>query len=261
MLAVRGGSGFGDALYVQGVARYLVENGHQVEACSDWPDVFSQIKNVKVSPFRRDRIDRLAHYSTRRRERGTTQWEDVCVNARIPQNTPLVLDWAVKTELADTVYEKACGKRIALVQLPRAPFGRIDGYGMSLLPDCRAIQHAIDALDGYYKVQVGKGRSLHAFDGIDLDLANATSVAELLDLAAKADLFVGYVSYFVPLAESFGKQALFVWSADGLKSPLELIANITPSKILHRKDLCRFVLDSATPGQIGEAIGQISRQN
>lgn len=260
MLAVRGGSGLGDAVYVQGVARYLVENNHQVEACSDWPDVFSQLKNVKVSPFRRDRIDRLAHYSTRRKERGTTQWEDVCINARIPRNTPLVLDRTVKTELADTVCEKARGKHLALIQLPRAPFGRVDGYGMSLLPDCRAIQYAIDALDGYYKVQVGKGRPLHAFDGIDLDLANATSVVELLDLAARAELFVGYVSYFVPLAESLDKRAIFVWSKAGLKSPLELIANITPSKILHRKDLCRFVLDNATPGQIGEVVGQTSRQ-
>jgi hypothetical protein len=67
-------------------------------------------------------------------------------------------------------------------------------------------------------------------------------VRDLLDVASVADGFLGYCSFMVPLAESFSKPALFVWSHRGLRAPQAYVRQITPQKILHR-DTSHFVMD------------------
>lgn len=233
MISIRSGMGLGDSLYLQSVARHLVMQGHLVEVCSKWPDVFLPLGDwVTVSPFRRDRIDRLAHYS-QRKDQKTDQFVDCCLQAGIKEPVDLRLDWTIRNRaLVDRV--KAHGKPIVLVQLPREPMDRKDGYGRDLLPDCRVIQRAIDALHGHALiVQVGSGAPLYRFERIDMDFAGMTSVSDLLDLAFACDAMLGYVSFFVPLAESFCKPALFVWSRRGLSSKTDYIRTITPAKILH----------------------------
>lgn len=246
MLSVRGGSGLGDALYIQAIARYLIERGETVEACSDWPDIFSTLgPKVKVAPFRRTSIDRLAHYSMRRTIKGTTQFEDCCIQAGVPRDIPLRLNWTVRnTALVDRL--KGEGGPIVLVQMPRAPFGRSDGFGLDLLPEWTRLQQAIDALGSdALKVMVGSGQAVHAFTGIDIDLTNKTSVSDLLDVASVADGFLGYCSFFVPLAECFDKPALLFWSSRGLRSREYVIRQMTPEKVIS-KPSCRFVIDDCS---------------
>ena len=98
--------------------------------------------------------------------------------------------------------------------------GLLSGAGGS--SESTAEGMAIDALKGMaFLIQIGSGEPLFRFTGIDLDLTDQTSVCDVLDLASVADALLGYCSFFVPLAESFRKPALLVWSRAGLKSPQE----------------------------------------
>ncbi len=259
VISIRSGMGLGDSLYLQSVARHLVRKGHRIEACSAWPDVFRPLGDrARVVPFRRDRIDRLAHYSLRKREK-TDQFQDCCLQAGIREPVELRLDWTVRNAaLAEQIL--SLRGPVILVQLPRSPMGRTDGYGAELLPDCRSIQVAIDTLKGFASfVQVGSGEPLFRFRGIDLDLVNKTTVCDLLDVAAVASGVLGYVSFAVPLSESLGKPALFVWSRKGLRSRTEYIRTITPHKIFHRES-SRFVMDDADRSNIEKAAHALFEQ-
>jgi hypothetical protein len=254
MRSIRGGMGLGDALYVQSVARYFVQRGEKLAVCTEWPDVFRPLGDmVKIKPFTRMGVQILAHYSLRKGIKDTDQFQDCCIQAKIKEPVELRLDWRViRPELIADL--RRHGKPIALVQLPRSPMGRKDGFGAELLPDCRAIQNCIDALRGRYTVvQVGSGKPLYEFTGIDVDLANKTTVCDLIDIASAADLFLGYVSFMVPLAESFDKPALFVWSRRGLSAPHPYIQRITPSKILHKRTSFYVMDDDPNPTAALEA--------
>lgn len=242
--SIRGGAGLGDALYVQSVARHLVETGYQVEVCTAWPDVLRPLwGRVSFSPFRRDRITRLAHYSMRRFTIGTTQFEDICLSAGVPKDIDLRLDW-VPANLDLIRSLQASGRPILVVQMPRAPFARSDGFGKEFLPDCRRIQHAIDMVgDRACKVLVGSGEATFCYSGIDIDLTNRTSVPDLIDVGYAADAFLGQCSFIVPLAEGFRKPALLVWSRAGLQSAQPVIRSMTPIKILHRPSSFAIVDD------------------
>lgn len=253
MKIIRGGMGLGDALYVQAVARHLVKAGHKLTVATAWPEVFSRI-DVATMPFTRSGVDILAHYSKRKHMR-TDQFTDCCLQAGLKETAELRIDWKADTDLTRRL--KAEGLPIVCVQLPRAPMGRTDGFGSELLPDCRVIQRLIDSLAGEALiVQVGSGKALFKFSGIDVDLSNETTVSELLDVASVADGFLGYVSFMVPLAESFDKPALMVWSKRGLKSHVGFIRQITPQKVFH-KPTSMHVLDDARPDDIEAAKGRL----
>lgn len=243
--SIRGGMGIGDALYLQAVVRHLVAQGQRLEVCTAWPDIFRpHAGRIEIAGFRRNPIDILAHYS-RRRHYPTTQFADVCLEAGLREPCELVLDWEITDQaFVDPLLER--GLPIVCVQLPRAPMNRTDGIGTELLPDCRVIQQQIDALRGrVLLVQIGAGRPLFEFKGIDVDLAGKTTVAQMLDVASLAAGFVGYVSFIVPLAESLKKPALLTWSRLGFKSPTAFVRQITPKKICER-DTSICVVDNAT---------------
>lgn len=258
MKSIRGGMGLGDALYVQSVARHLIEKGESLRIHSAWPEVFKQLgPRALVAPFSRN-VQILAHYAPRKGAQGTTQFQDVCLQAGIRSPIDLRLDWkAEDSGLLESL--KSRGRPILCVQLPRAPMGRKDGFGAELLPDCKVIQRLIDRLkEKALIVQVGSGLPLHRFDGIDVDLANRTTVSQLLDVASIAGGFLGYVSFLLPLAESFSRPALMVWSRNGLQSPALYIRQITPKKIIH-KPSTRYVVDDASPEEIDEAADAFMR--
>ena len=242
MKSIRCGRGFGDSLYLQAAVRHLLlTGGLRMRVASDWPDVWRPLGDrVEVIPFTR-RVDIVAHYVMGKKRLDTTQFEDVCQRAGA-EGADLRLDWAVPTpRLVDEV--ASGGRPVLIVQMPRTPMGRTDGFGKTLLPDCRAIQALIDRDGGASKVvQVGAGRPLFDLRGIDLDLANRTTVAETIDAVSVADRCLGYVSFLVPLAESLDKPATFVWSRRGLNDGQPFISSITPRKVLHKAS-SRAVID------------------
>lgn len=258
MKSIRGGAGLGDALYVQSVARHLVRRGEMLQVCTKWPDAFRPLGDaVATAPFRRNNIDYLAHYSLRKRFPDTKQFEDCCIQAGVHGPVELKLDWRETSAIGRQI--KDAGRPILCVQMPRAPMGRLDGFGKELLPDFCVIQRMIDAVkDRALILQIGSGAPLFKFSGIDVDLANKTTVCELLDVAAVADGFIGYCSFIVPLAESLDKPALLVWSDKGLKSGNPYVRQITPEKVLF-KPSSRHVVDMWPQAKIDEALHDLLR--
>lgn len=260
--SIRAGRGLGDSLYLQSVARSFVECGAPLKVLTDWPDVFGPLAGkIEVAPFSRPEADIVCHYTDGKKNPRTTQWQDCCRRAGIPIDTDLRLDWQpVNVGLINKV--RRVGRPLVLVLIPRAPMDRHDGFARELLPDCERLQQAIDALRarGARVVQVGSGDALRQFSGLDLDLKNSTSVTDLIDLAFAADALLGYVSFFVPLAESLRLPGLFVWSRQGLASDTEYIRTITPQKIIHRPDLLRAVIDDCPEQELDKAVDALLEQ-
>jgi hypothetical protein len=253
-VTMRGGSGLGDSLYLQSVARHFVSKGRDVEVHSNWPDVFRPLAGrVTVEPFSRVEVDRISHYTQGKNNRHTSQWQDCCHRAGIGLGTELRLDWTpVDSALVRKV--RKGGKPVIAVLIPREPMDRHDGFGRELLPDCGRIQQVIDRIGERVRfVQVGKGDALYQFGGIDLDLKNATTVSGMIDVIHGAAAVLGYVSFIVPLAESLGKPGLMVWSRRGLQSETDYVRTITPKKIIHRHDLLDAVIDDAPPHELQKA--------
>lgn len=255
MRAIRAGRGLGDALYMQSIVRDLIaDQSERIEVCTDWDDLFAGFGDmVRLAPFRRERVHLISHYTSRKKSRGTDQFQDCCLNCGIAASVDLRLEW---TPRSDPFWDAR--RPVVVVQMPRAPFARTDGFGRELLPQQFAVQRAINALQGRATVvQIGKGKPLYELEGIDIDLANRTTVAELLDVACAADAFLGYVSFMVPLAESLKRPALFIWSRRGRNSSHHYINTITPQKILHRPELSQVAWDDWGNSQIDEAVNAL----
>ena len=210
---------------------------------------------VQVIPFRRTGIDILAHYASRKRFPETTQFLDCCINARITEKVELRLDWPEPNSgIVQKLRHKAHGLPILLVGLPRSPMGRTDGFGAEILPDCRKIQQLIDLLNQkYYIVQIGAGVPTFEFQRIDCDLANKTTVSELLDVFSICDGVLGYCSFVLAAAESLNKKTLMVWSRAGLNSKDEYIRQITPQKIIEHPEMTQYIIDDCTEQELNNA--------
>lgn len=245
--SIRSGRGFGDSIYLQSVVRYLMaDSARTLRVASDYPDVFLPLidKRIHIVPFTRSGVELIAHYISRKAIAGTTQFQDCCLNVGIRSDVPLVLDWApTRPSLIDEI--RRSGRPVLVVQLPRTPMGRTDGFGASLLPDCRALQRIIDeAVDTHTVVQIGKGEPLFRFKRLHLDYANRLSVAESIDVVYGADSVLGYPSYMIPLAESLNKPGKYIWSYRSTRDPHVFIRRITPQKLLHKPTLSKWSFDT-----------------
>lgn len=252
ILKMRAGSGLGDSIYLQSIARYFVEQGHDVEVSTDYPDVFlplaphyRTIPMLKAQPF-----NVIAHYTQRRQNPAyrEDQFQSMCITAGIPADTELRMDWVVRNQaLVDDVTRRAAGRKIVLVTLPREPFGRVDGMGLSLFPDCRLIDAMVAHFgDRAFVVQVGalkaksdgreyKARPLFTYKRVDLDLTDKTSISDLLDLSLTADLNIGQCSWIIPMAESFNKPLIVLWGHGVRTDRNAFMQSVTPEKVLHGK--------------------------
>lgn len=245
--SIRGGSGLGDSIYLQAVCRYLLSKGHALKIHTNYPDVFRNLRGeYEIAGFSKININILAHYSMRRKIKGFSQFEDCCIEAGLKEPVELKLDWQATSNTIKKPY--------AVVGLPRSPMARTDGMGAELLPCMKAYQRIIDKLkaQGYLIVQVGAGEPLHKLQNIDVDLANQTSVSELIDVVSLSDFVICYPSFLVPLAESLDKRYVTLFSHRGLVSPKIFLRQITPDKVMHCKDLGRFVVDE---GDIDAVFG------
>ena len=236
---LRGGSGLGDAIYLRPIAEFLVRNGHKVTVCTNFPDVFTGA-SVTVEPFRRDRVTMVAHYVGGKNNPATTLWQDMCAHAGVI--APLSFTWAPRNgALLKRIRQDAAGRPVLLVHGGREPMGRLDKFGIELLPVEGAFNATIAALDDCFKVRIGRGDQLYPVT-CDLDLTNNTSVADVIDIAWASAGVVSMCGFPVPLAEALDKPALFIWSSRGLVSAQGFIKTVTPAKILS-KGSSRFVVD------------------
>ena len=245
MIRIRGGRGLGDSLYLRPIVDHLVCRGKRVVALSDYPDVFAD-SGAAVEPFSRTGVTVLAHYTAGKANPQTTQWQDILASARIDGALPLRFVRAVKnTALVADLKAQAGNRPIIVVHGGRVPMGRSDGFGMELLPRKETFDCVLAALSDCFLVRIGKAPLLYPLN-VDVDLNGSTSISDLLDIAVSADCFVAQCSFAAPLAEVFGKPLLAIWSASGLKSKTQFIAQITPRKILTNKTSSHVVDDWPT---------------
>jgi hypothetical protein len=247
--SIRSGRGLGDAIYLQSIVRYLVGCGERLEVVTDWPDLFRPFGDaIGISPFRRECVNAVAHYTGRKRIHGTDQFKDCCLSVGISDEIEFRLEWK------PSPVDLPKGRPVILLEVMREPFARRDGFGLDLLPSGARMQEAVDALRGRaFIVQVGKGKALHVLRGIGRDLVGRTTIPALLDLACAAGGFLAYCSFVAPLAEALNKPALFLWSRRGLNSANEYIRTIKPEKIL-RLPSSRWLVDDCASADIVEAV-------
>lgn len=230
MITVRCGSGFGDSLYLRPVAEHLARRG-AVTALTNYADVFLGAP-VLTEPFRRHKVDVVAHYVQRKAQPGTTQWEDVLLSAGITETVPLRFNWSPRNSaLVKKLRERAGDKPIVLVHGGRNPMDRKDSFGMELLPRAEAFNAVLHAMSHCFRVRVGRDPEIYPL-ACDLDLNRTTTVADVLDIASIADAVVAQCSFAVPLAEAFDKPLLAIWSATAASSREAFIRTATPEKIL-----------------------------
>lgn len=240
-LRIRGGNGLGDALYVQAIARHLVKQGVQLEVCTRYPEVFEHL-NVKTASFSRENIHFLAHYTSRKTQKGTNQWQDVCAAiGNRASGAELTIDWEVRNEPLVKIISSH--RPVMVVHGGRAPMQRKDGFGNELIPNKHVFASILNKLrERYFTVYIGRDQRLFNLD-VDLDMSNRTSITDVLDIASVADAFFGQCSFIIPLAESFDRRLLILWSSAGVRSTNTAINTITPDKVLS-KPTSHYVIDT-----------------
>lgn len=235
MVRIRAGSGLGDAIYLRCVAQALLATGRDLEVACAYHEVFHGLP-VRMDNFSRERIDIIAHYTSRKQAPGTSQFQDMCIAAGLPPTVPLAIAWSLlNEELVRMVLAAAEGRRVVLVHGGRTPMGRTDGFGAELLPTAEAMAMALGLLpSNMFLVQVGKGPQLYPLE-CHLDLRDKTSVKDLFDLMSISYGAVAQCSFIIPLAESLSKPLLVVWSTKGLAARDPFVSSVRPEKILHNK--------------------------
>lgn len=245
---IRAGAGLGDSIYLYSIVRHFQKLGHDLTVRSNHPAVFSQLR-VKVIPHdRRAPGAIVAHYVSRKHLKETDQWQDMVIAAGIKQRLEMKLDWQIQKP--DILYRAAIksGKTeglkrpIIALLLPRNPMDRTDGFGGDMLPNWKIIDDLVATAHATI-VQIGAGEAIFNYRKIDLDLANKTSISDLLDIASMVDGFIGLCSFMLPLAESLEKPFFSLWAARGMRSKTMFIRQLTPEKVIHRKDLSYSAID------------------
>lgn len=258
MKNIRCGSGLGDSIYLRPIAEYFVRNGSQVVALSDHPDVFIG-SGASVEPFRRDRVDVVAHYTMGKNVVGTSQFQDMCNAACIRETVPLQIDWTVRNSgLVADLQREANGRPIIVAHGGRTPMARTDGFGAELLPRQRAFDIAMAALRDCFVVGIGGSIGIRYPLAVECSLIGQTAVSDLLDIASICAGVIGQCSFAIPLAEVFDKPLLVLWSVAGLESSTPYVRSITPAKVLS-KPTSRYVLDDAPEASIQEAVRALYR--
>lgn len=248
---LRGPSGLGDSVYLRPIVEHLVRRGEKLRVLSDYPDVFRGV-DAEVTPFLRlQKPDVMAHYVGGKSSTTTTQFEDMCISAKIVEKIPFRFDWSVSNAaLIDLIADFAAGRKVVVVHGGRTPMGRKDGFGAELLPQKPAFDAVLAALEGCFTVRVG-GDTKYPLK-VDLDLQGKTTVRDLLDIFKACDAAVVQCSFAVPMAEAFGKPLLAVWAAAGLKAKHSYVKAITPKKIFQNAS-SRHVFDDWPAEKIRES--------
>jgi hypothetical protein len=213
MREIRAGSGLGDSIYLQSVVRHYLSQGERLTVRTSHPIIFKHL-GVPIIPYSRERSAIVAHYVQRKTEPGTDQWQDMCISAGIPPTAEMKLEWKLQNP-ANADFLLGMRRPVLAVLLPRHGMNREDGFAKELLPNWKILDQLLQCKSS--KIQIGQGGPLYRFRGITLDMANKTSVADLIDIASLVDGFVGWCSFMLPLAESLEKPFFSLWSARGKK--------------------------------------------
>jgi hypothetical protein len=256
MKRIRSGRGLGDNLYLHCIVRHLTAQGVELEVCTDYPTIFPF--EVRFAPWSRERIDIVSHYTHGKTHPGTCQFQDCARLAGVPA-AEYRAGWPPRpSALLDSVRDLAAGRPILLVNGARWPMDRADGYGRELLPRQEVFTQALAVLcRHFFTVFIGRGVRVHDV-AVDLDLNNATTPDQVMDLATVAAAGFGPCGFMIPLMESFDRPLLAMFTQRGFESRDPFIAQITPQKLLGKKS-STHVIDNWRPERIDLAVESFCR--
>jgi len=220
-MVIRGLSGFGDAIYLEPLARKCSEQNN-VTVLTNYPDVFAHLP-VKISKFTKScNVDRDFSYIDGKSNPDSTQ-------------------------LTDMGYANAEDFTIEHAPIAILAAG-YDGMGSrsEMTPNKKVLQGIINELcERGYKV-------LHIANNSKEKYSHVTEIIsqnyfETVALFKGADLIVCQQGWGTALAEGLNKLCLIVFADTIRKSALPFIRQITPQKVCCKKTT-RFVWDSEYQG-------------
>ncbi len=261
-IVLRSPAGYGDSIYnIKICIELLAKYFKQISIRTRYPSLFTWIKGMSAERWHKGGEDLCIHYSGRKREKDTNQWQDLLLAARLDKDIPFDIPWKIHNQsLLDKVKKEANGKKICLVGTPHTPFGRRDGYGLELRPKWEIF---IDILNKfkkkYFFVLIGlRKREFSLANCINMDLVGKTSDMDAMDLAEISDVGIGQNGYFIPLMESRNKPIFIIYSRLGLNSKDPYISNTSPQKILS-KPISKYCIDDEPIGAIFNKFSEVSK--
>lgn len=244
-IRIKSASGLGDTIYIYPVARHLLDSGFKnITVMTNYPDVFQDLP-VKTIKHTKDWATYKISYAGAKRKKETDQYQDVLIAAGIPISTPLEIPWEIRNnEIVEHVRKRAKGKKIALISTPYTIFGREDEWGKEYRIDYRKYDEFLSLLrDEYFIVSTGTKEPIYLLNNVDMSMVRKTSVSDLLDLVYDSDTCVYQVGHMLPICEALNKRSFCFFSAVGMSLDNQFLRTITPSKVIHKKDICRGIVD------------------
>jgi hypothetical protein len=244
---IKGPSGLGDAIYLYPVVKWYTARYDKVIVRSFYPELFQNIKNVEVEPFRaKGDINLKCSYTKRKYTAGTSQFEDIVIGAEIKEALDFKIDWEIKNKgIEEIIRKEVKGKKVCIITAPYEPFAREDKWGKLLRIKSGMMQTIVDKYrDKVFFIQVGGRFTLTEIKGTQLNLINKISVSDLIDLVCVGDIGLSQIGNMLPICESLGKKNFLFFAETGLKCDNKFISSITPEKIIHYKHLNCSVVDT-----------------
>lgn len=243
-------AGFGDSIYDIAIVKELRHQFPEIKIRTRHPSLFTWMDGVTAEPWRKHGEDITAHYSGRKQETQTNQWQDLLISCRLDHGIPFVVDWKIHNQgIIDKVKNLAAGKPVCIVTTPHLVFGRSDGYGHELTPKWDRYDEIVKSMSGrVFFVEVGLIK-MRGVPGCDLSLVGKASDTDTLDLASSCDFVLGQHGYAIPLAEAFDKPLFVIYSDRGLRSNDPYIRYCTAKKTFS-KTTSRFAVDNEPTNEI-----------
>lgn len=237
-------AGWGDSIYDIAIVKELLHQFPEIKIRTRHPSLFTWIPGVTAEPWKKHGEDITAHYSGRKQDPQTNQWQDLLIACRLDHGIPFKVEWKIHNQkIIDRVKESASGRPICIVASPHVVFGRADGYGHELTPKWERFDEIVQSMNGkMFFVEVGLTK-MRSVSGCDLSLVGKVSDTDTMDLASSCDFVLGQHGYAIPLAEAFDKPLFVVYSERGLRSCDPYIRYCTAKKTFS-KPTSKYAVDN-----------------
>jgi hypothetical protein len=239
-MIIKGASGLGDAVYLYPIVKHYVTQTQDLRVMTNFPEIYADLK-VKTIPFTKQHGDVNCNYCNRKYTKGTTQFEDMVINAGLENHDiQFEMPYKRKSRFISTPFEDDdTGMPLCVLPAPYLPMN--SQKSKELLYNIDVVQELIDENMSFLFVQVGND-PIARFE-VDYDFCGKTSVNDLLDICSLADIIITPPGNLLPMGEALNKKTFLIFSEKGLKSKDPFISSITPEKLI-TKSTTWFAIDT-----------------
>jgi len=198
--------GLGDAVYSYAIIEHLLKTNKKITVQTKYPLVFKDLPcdtTIEYGPF-----DLWLRYTHRRKEK-TTQFQDMCISAKIKEPLKIKLPKTFKydSKIVDYVLNRVddSGRKLAIIKEPCAAHMDKKNDNLRFAPDVQEVQDFVNKNKlKYFFVSVGKDEVFKGrIKGIDFDLNNKLTVSDLLYLCQESDIIASQTGHLIPIAQAF----------------------------------------------------------